>query len=140
LALSQRLTQLGRQRASRSVAPQLVSVRPDLNVAAAQLLKKGHHVHKANSSRSPAGPLVIGAFATHDSLSIISASPATVGRSKRLRSDRSTSNSSRIRDTALMAINDWPAKSKKSSLMPTFCTLSRSVQIAASVFSVSVSV
>src|SRR5204862_7201874 len=92
LALSQRLTQLGRQRASRSVAPQLVSVRPDLNVAAAQLLKKGHHVHKANSSRSPAGPLVIGAFATHDSLSIISASPATVGRSKRLRSDRSTSN------------------------------------------------
>src|SRR2546426_1470279 len=138
LALPQPLAQLGSQHAGGGSAPQLVAVRPDLNVAATQFLEKGRYDHSANSSRSVASLIGACVFATQDSPSMTSAKPATVGRSKRLRSGRSTPKTSRTRDTALIATNDCPPRTKQSSLMPMFSTTSSSRQMAASAFSVSV--
>src|SRR5712692_1944651 len=138
LALPQLSAQLGRQNAGWSTAAQLVAISPDLNVAAAQFLKQRRHDHSSISSRSLASWVSAFALATQDSPSMTSASPATVGRSKRLRRGRSTSKTSRIRDTALIATKDCPPRSKKSSLTPMFSTYSNSLQMAASAFSVSV--
>jgi len=54
-----------------------------------------------------------------------SAIVATVERSKRLRSGKSTPNTSRTRDTTLIASNECPPISKKSSFTPTLGTLSK---------------
>src|SRR5436190_347969 len=125
LALTQCVSQVRRQHTGGSVAPQWVTVNPDLNGAASQFREKRRHCHSAMSSRSPA-PASTGEFApaTHDRPSMTSARPATVGRSKRLRRETSTPNASRIFDTARMARSDCAPSSKKSSWIPTLFTLS----------------
>src|SRR5262249_44639094 len=123
------IAQLRRQRARGGIAAQLVAVRPDLHLAAPQLREKPGDTHTAISSRSPA-PLARGvALDTHPRASIASAIVATVGRSNRLRSGRSTPNTSRTRDTTLIASRECPPSSKKSSVVPTAGTFSSSAHI-----------
>src|ERR1700726_808257 len=116
-ALPQLTLQVRRQHAGWSIAAQLIAVERNLNVTATQFCEEGCHAHNAISSRWAASPIGGFGLVNHDSPSTTSASPPTVGCSKRLRSDRSTAKASRIRDTALIATRDWAPRLKKSSLI-----------------------
>src|SRR5262245_56209045 len=130
----QLLPQLRRQRTRRSAAAQLASDRRELDVAAAQLREQRARAHSTSSSRSPP-PGVFGAASA--SPSITPASAATVGCSKRFRRARLTSKRSRIWASAFIAISECAPRSNTSSSTPMASMPRSSLQIAISVFSVS---
>src|SRR6202043_348101 len=104
--------QVRRQHAGWSIAAQLITVRADLNIAAAQLRKKGGHAHNSISSRLTATLGRCLELATHVNASMASANAATLGRSKRLRIGRSMPDASRILDMSRIAMSEWPPRSK----------------------------
>src|SRR4029077_20195578 len=122
LPLPQLITQLGRQHPDRSGAPQAVAFGPDLDITAAQFSQEHRHHYSAISSRSraPLSATPAGAFplVTHVNASTPSASAATVGRSNRLRSSRSTPAWARSWETSRAAMSELPPRSKKLSNTP----------------------
>src|SRR5258707_4583632 len=119
LELPQFMAQFGRQHPGRGIATQPITVRPNVDIALAEQLKKVQHLHTSTSSRSPATRAGVRAAADHDKASMVSASPAIVGRSKRFRKGTSTPNRSRSWLTSCMASRECPPDSKKLSRLPT---------------------
>src|SRR3989442_14373088 len=95
LPLLQLFAQFGGKHAGRRIAAQPVALRPDLNIAAAQVGEQGGHAHSSISTRLAARAGARRELAAHARASIASASAATVGRSKRGRSGRSSPGAGR---------------------------------------------
>src|SRR2546425_2521431 len=118
LPLLQLFAQFGGKHAGRRIAPQRVALRPDLNIAAAQVGQQGGHAHSSISTRLAARAGARREPVAHARASIASASPATVGRSKRWRSGRSSAEAIRSFAMSRAAMSEWPPKSKKLSNTP----------------------
>src|SRR3989441_1655497 len=115
LPLLQLFAQCGGKHAGRRIAAQPVALRPDLNIAAAQVGEQGGHAHSSISTRLAARAGARRELAAHARASIASASAATVGRSKRVRSGRSSPVAVRSFAMSRAAMSEWPPRSKKLS-------------------------
>src|SRR2546428_242324 len=115
LPLLQLFAQFGGKHAGRRIAAQPVALRPDLNIAAAQVGEQGGHAHSSISTRLAARAGARRELAAHARASIASASAATVGRSKRVRSGRSSPVAVRSFAMSRAAMSEWPPRSKKLS-------------------------
>src|SRR2546421_1905664 len=118
LVVLQPIPQLGRQHAGRRGAAQALALGVEVDAAVMQVGEETLQRHSSISSRCRRSAIGVCRRVENITASMASASCATLGRSNRLRSGRSTPDAARSCEVSRAAMREWPPRSKKLSSTP----------------------